>query len=379
MKGRILEWVLLALGFALVAILGIAREQRSEVEVSSFSTDDTGPNGYRAWYEVLRSEGLTVRRFEQPLGLLDPGIGTVVISSNEYDGRAGRVPTGFSRGEIARLVRFVRGGGRLVSLDTSYGDSDDAAFAIPKSKDLGHALLAARAIGANSFVAGVSRVELSATASFTKPKKPIVQLLQSGGKPLAIAYGLGKGQVIAVLAPDVASNRVLAREQNARFAYDLVAGNGPIAFDERIHGYSQQKGFWEALPPPTRAAFWVALVILLLWLVDANVRFAPTLPLDPPDERDSSAYVVSMAALLRRARAGRAAVARFADDAMRLARRRFGLGPNSDLAAISMRADRDDVRKRLAELQRIHAIERPDDAALLRAARLNAALRKDLT
>jgi hypothetical protein len=70
-----------------------------------------------------------------------------------------------------------------------------------------------------------------------------------------------------------------------------------------------------------------------------------------------------MAALMRRARASRAATAVFLADAVR--RTRAG--------------ERAGTRASVAELERLHGLPRPSDAALLRAAVIDFHLRKDLS
>ena len=130
--------------------------------------------------------------------------------------------------------------------------------------------------------------------------------------------------------------------------YEALAGKGLVAFDERPYGYDRTRSLWSVLPAPVHVAFWVAVLAVLLALIDANVRFAPAIARDPPADRDSSDYLRSMAALLRRGHAGRSSIERFA--------RAY---PNSpDLAELA-------------------AITRPSNAQVLRAAAFYAALRKD--
>jgi hypothetical protein len=126
------------------------------------------------------------------------------------------------------------------------------------------------------------------------------------------------------------TNEALNRHPaNAVAVYDAVAGRGAVAFDEQIHGYDRTRSLWSVLPAPVRAACWIALAALVLWLVDANVRFTPAVSVEPPADRDSSDYVISMARLLRRARAGAAAIARFAAAYPR----------DAELAALAAQAD----------------------------------------
>ncbi len=136
--------------------------------------------------------------------------------------------------------------------------------------------------------------------------------------------------------------------QRALAVYDAVAGKGLVAFDERPYGYDRTQSLWSVLPAPVHVAFFLSIVAVVLALVDANVRFAPAIPREPPADRDSSAYLRSMASLLRRARAGRSAIERFAR-----------------------------AYPRSTELAQLAAVTRPSDALVLRAATIYAALRKE--
>jgi hypothetical protein len=162
--------------------------------------------------------------------------------------------------------------------------------------------------------------------------------------------------------PGLGPSRQLHRFDGARFGnaalrdhperaltvYNAVAGKGLVAFDERPYGYDRTQSLWSVLPTPVHVAFFLAILAVVLALVDANVRFAPAIVREPPADRDSSDYLRSMASLLRRARAGRSAVERFA--------RAY---PKS------------------SELAQLAAVTRPSDALVLRAATIYAALRKD--
>lgn len=145
------------------------------------------------------------------------------------------------------------------------------------------------------------------------------------------------------------TNRALQKHpRSALDVYDAVAGKGLVAFDERPYGYDRTRSLWSVLPPAAHAAVWVALLAVVLALIDANVRFAPPIVREAPADRDSSFYLRSMAALLRRGRAGRTTIERFA--------RAY---PKS------------------RELGDLAGVTRPNDAQVLRAATLYAALRKE--
>jgi len=364
---RGVEIGLVVLGIALVTILAVARDRADQAVLpSTFSTYDTGANGYRALYELLLAHGVPISRNERELGLLDPQVTTLVESSVAPElatnGKLSAAP--LNGHDVAVLRRFLHDGGRLVVLDDDFGGEGDAGVGLPGSRKIAH-LSGATAVAGSGMLPGVVAVAGPIAALFPLAIPKATPLLAAGGSTVALAYPFGKGEVIAISAPALFGNANLAKADNARFAYDLLAGRGPVAFDERPHGYAVDRSFWDALPEPARWAFWIVCAIVGLALLGANVRFAPPIPLDPPDERDSSAYVRAMAGLLRRARSARAAIGAFADDAARRARRHPELSTETASA--------------LAELARLREIARPGDAQLIRAATLDARLRKDLS
>lgn len=166
------------------------------------------------------------------------------------------------------------------------------------------------------------------------------------------------------LEPQPYTNAGLLRHPaSAIRAYSVLSGRGMVAFDERVHGYARDRSFWAAIPTPVRAAVWIALAALALALIEANVRFVPAETLGPPSNRDSSSYIRSMAALLRRARARASLVEQLSADAARLALRR---SPSLQ------------TRDHLDELRAIAHNRTTNDAAVVRAARCYAAIRKEL-
>ncbi|MDQ2993012.1 MAG: hypothetical protein M3R30_09380, partial [Candidatus Eremiobacteraeota bacterium] len=294
------------------------------------------------------------------------GVKTLVESSIAPElGTGGKLPSvPLNAHDVAVLRRFLHDGGRLVVLDDDFGGEGDAEIGLPGSHKVEHRAGAIALAGANE-IPGVVSIAGSIPALFPLAIPKATPLLASDGATVALAYPFGKGEVVAISAPALFGNSNLAKADNARFAYDLLAGRGRIAFDERPHGYAVDKSLWDALPQPTRWAFWIVCAVVGLALIGANVRFAPPIPLDPPDERDSSAYVRAMASLLRRAHSARAAIGTFYEDGQRRARRHPDLPPESASA--------------IDELARLHNISRPGDAVLIRAATIDARLRKDLT
>lgn len=377
MRRLSLETIVGVLGLGLLVALAFARQSaQNQTPPSTYSTYDVGRNGYRALYEVLLREGVPVRRFERTIGLLDKSVKTLVLASWQTEVNAGMQGVDLESGDVLRLKRFVQGGGRLVVLWESFGDSGDTELGIPKTRDV--STHQASAMLPSGLTTGVRNIAAPMPAAFGFALPKVTPLLANSSGIVAVEFPLGKGEIIAIAGPALFSNAWLGNANNARFAYNVLGTHGLVAFDERVHGYAEDKSFWDALPQQVHVAIFVVLAIIVLGLVGANIRFAPPLNLEPPDERDSSAYLSSMGALLRRARAARHAVATFADDALRRARRRYGLPANSDAAAIAMRAETDRARREIVELDQLRTVQRPSEAVVVRAAAINARLRKDL-
>lgn len=347
--------VLLGLGLAGLVGLAMLRIGDSGVNASYYSTYDSGRNGYRALYDVLRHEGLPVTRFERVIGLLDPRTKTLVLSSNSLESGAIAAVSDMSVADAARLRTFVERGGRLVLLGGRAYPSLRKALNIPLLSSTASKSLAVP--GAQVFApvvhvamnAGVASVYAPASMLFSFAVAPdALPVLANRRGIFAFEVQRGKGRVIEVAAPNVWSNAYLARRDNARFAYSVLAGSGPIAFDERVHGYALDKSFWAALPTNVHIAVYIVIALVLLWLIEANFFALPDRQREVVDERDSGAYLDAMASLLRRARAGAAVIARFADE-------------RSDLAA----------------LQQLRGLSRPNDAEVLHAAQLFLSLRKE--
>ncbi len=352
----------LVAGLTVVVALTLARPVA--MPPSTYSSYDTGPDGYRAIYEVMRREGVRVDRFEGEVGTLRATRATLVVSPSDVEGEQSRASSWIDPGDGARLARFVRAGGRLVALGDVLQFAG-SALALPPVASISPAAFAVRA-AKGPFSDGVRRVEAPFATAFSHLRRGVERVLTVRGAPVAVAYRLGRGSVGAITAAGVFSNASLARAQNARFAYDTLSGSGPLLFDERLHGYASGDSMWGVLPNSVHAALWTALGVLVLAVAGGLARSAPPMALEPPRLRDSSAYVASMAALLQRARAGSAAIDRFARDAMR----RAGARP--------VRARDANVRRDLEALAELNRRPAVDDARVLEAARLNARLRKEL-
>ncbi|MBV8198798.1 MAG: DUF4350 domain-containing protein [Candidatus Eremiobacteraeota bacterium] len=291
-----LDLVIVIAGVAIIALIALAGAGEQEKTPSVFSTYDTGPNGYRALYEVLRSAGITATRFERPLDLLAPSVHTLIITGYEDDPSA----KGLDEHDAAWLRRFVEKGGRLVAIDTEFAGRDDV------TPDAGTTLHNgggdAIALARNAYTVGVRRVSGNIEWSFPFKEPRGVPLLANRQGMVATSYRVGRGEVVAITAPALFSNAHLRDADNLRFAYNVIAGSGAAAFDEYAHGYTETPSLWGVLPRAVRAAVWIAVAIALVAVIGANVPFAPPYLSAREDERDSSDYITAVAELLRRSR-----------------------------------------------------------------------------
>jgi hypothetical protein len=293
------DLVILAIAAALFLLVGYERGVILEHRKPSvFSTYDTGPNGYRALFEVLRAAGVPVRRFEAPLGTLDPSIRTLVVTSYEFEDFSIAHP--LNERDAAVLKEFVKAGGRLVAIDSQFAGASDAAPAVGSTVPaFGRDAIA---LTRNAFTAGVERVSGPIGSVFPFVEKQGVPLLANRAGMVAVWYRFGRGEVIAVTSPALFGNGNVRNPDNLRFAYNAIANHGVAAFDEYVHGYSIVPTTWGVLPTAVRAAAWIVLAIAAIALIGANVPFAP--PFLPPssDERTSSDFIAAIAELMRRSR-----------------------------------------------------------------------------
>ncbi|MGA9944987.1 MAG: DUF4350 domain-containing protein [Candidatus Cybelea sp.] len=282
----------------LLVLLGY---ERSTIEQSRnpsiYSTYDTGPNGYRALYEVLRSAGVPVQRFEAPLPTLDAEPRTLVITGYENDPSAKPL----DEHDTEFLRRFVSSGGRLVAIDAEFAGPQDVTPGVGTTLQT-HGGSDAIALARNAYTAGVARAggPIDWTFPFKDPHG--IPLLANKQGMVAVWYRFGRGEVIAITAPALFGNARLRDADNLRFAYNAIAGHGPVAFDEYVHGYNSSLTMWAVLPAPVHAAVWIVVGLAAVVLIGANVPFAPPYLPGSRNERDSSGYITAIAELMRRSR-----------------------------------------------------------------------------
>jgi hypothetical protein len=351
---RIRGDLLVLIGAVIVTAL-VALSSPQQEPQSTYSSYDTGRNGYRALYEILRSEGVRTGRFEAQLGTLHRSSVTMIVSDNA----AGHIVMPGS--DVQRLASIVRSGAHLVVT----GQMLDSAKALQLPDTVSMPKASTAVALPSLFTKNVSNVAGSFSSAFAS-RRGVRALLLANRRAVAIEYPLGRGRVIAIGAPDVFSNAVLARDRNAWFAWNVLTGTRGVLFYERLHGYASGSSIWSVMPSGARDAVWICVAIVLLAVVGNAFRSAPPVALAPRRPRDSSAYITAMASLLRRAHAGGNAIERFSRDAARLVRRRPSLSA------------RPEIREWLERLDALASASRPSDADVLAAARHYVSLQREL-
>ncbi len=307
----------------LVVLLAL-RTSLSDGRVSVPSTYDTGAHGYAALYALLAREGVPVQRFELPPAQLFAHRGTLVIAGEEALLQAAP-----SRERMQALESWVRGGGTLVLLGSSPRKANGT---------LGLPPLTAVNAELSSGSCGLQPRNIVAAGTFTHGApggctRTHATLLAVGRHAVALQYARGSGTVIFATTSTIFQNAYLSERDNAAFAYELFAGRGAVAFDERIYGHIAGRTFWQVLPLGMRFAVVIACVAVVAGIAGANLPFAPARAADEPEERDSSHYIASVARMLERGGTSREMIRRLCAHAFTVLEPRARADANAQRAA----------------------------------------------
>ena len=227
---------------------------------STFFTDSSGA---RALFLVLRQFLPATEQWRRPIDFL-PLPGTQEAASTLIV--AGPAQP-LSNAEAKHLDRWLSAGGQLVLL-TANGwplrhrstANDDLDREPASEKPGGNETLLSRytpslrwskADGFNTGRAAGSSIpeggiSLRWRRSFLKTEGVKVIAAVSDA-PVAVEIPVGRGRIVAIADPAMASNSALRRSDNAVWLVNLAAGwgSGKILFDEYHHGFGQKRGTLE--------------------------------------------------------------------------------------------------------------------------------------
>lgn len=138
---------------------------------------------------------------------------------------------------------------------------------------------------------------------------PVVHMQdgREGEGALVVDYAYGRGRIVVLSDPYVASNAGLNRADNLFLAVNVVTGGlrGRVAFDEFHQGFgeTQNQLFAYLRGTPVLWMFGQGALVALALVWTRGRRFARSLPEPHPDRRSKLEFVSSMAELQQRARA----------------------------------------------------------------------------
>lgn len=288
------------------------------------SVSSTAGDGLAAYAELLTSAGheVDVRAGDGGLDALG-GDDTLIV--------ADAAPDAIDAPDVEALAAFVARGGRLIVMGESPVLQAVVGRGLRWESNAGGS---ARPAAAVAEVRGVQRVRSPGPGSWTRagPALPVLIGIKSDAV-IAAVFAAGRGRVVLVASASVFHNENLADADNAAFA--LNAAGGPerrvvfyeASFAEGERGLAALPGRWKTALVALGAA-----VVVGLW--SAGRRFGPpeAAARDLPPPRRG--YVDALAATLAKTNDADAALAPLRAAAIERLRRRAGLGPNVDAAAL---------------------------------------------
>ncbi|HEY4440499.1 MAG TPA: DUF4350 domain-containing protein [Candidatus Elarobacter sp.] len=350
-----------AAAVALIAIVAVLTAKPAEApKYATHDSTDFSFGGYRAWYELLRREGVRVARFSRHHDTLpDARIDTLVMSFPEPPG-----PSYWDQSERDAVQLWIRGGGRLIDVGLTPSTG--------RHEDLSHeSVLAKEVTPSNGPLSGpwvslISRLYRRGPYRIVPQKGHRVDvLLRDRAGVLVARYRVGAGDVVTIASGALFENRALESGDAARLAV-LAAQprhtGGVVAFDEAIRGDLQVKPWTSALDVPERVGLAVLAFAGLLWLAYGAFGLGPRVRLRAPREPTSREFLDAIAALYRRARAREHARDALVAEARRNLERLPRTAPNLALGAQVTAAAEEPV---------------PDDATLVSVARLARTAREE--
>ncbi|MGC4113992.1 MAG: DUF4350 domain-containing protein [Myxococcales bacterium] len=300
---------ILLFGVAVIWLFGDAGKRGTFAD--PYSTYRSAPDGARALFLTAQRLGLPVSRRHMDLADLDVATtGAIAMLGVER----------LEEAELEKLDKFLSAGGRLLLVagpeDKKKGlfsellHSErpllahfDLKLAECDSPEIERQLEVATP---SRFTRGVeaptARVAGYLSREDGKPMLPLVTDPHAEGRAVAVAFSVGDGRVVALSAPDLASNRALGRSDNARLWASLIealAAGAPFEFDEYHHGFTGERSI--SGYAAQHGLHWALLQLLLaLWVwVAAQRRFGRARKADQDERVAGADYLWAMARIYR--------------------------------------------------------------------------------
>lgn len=325
--GRVRTWAPVVAAAAAIVVVALVAGPGRRPGGAPLDPHGTGPLGAKALVETLRALGAQVSVTARP----PEGPGTALVLGD-----------GLSEQGRARLLAWVRSGGRLV-----VADQGSPLNPFPLRSAVGGG---ARTLDRRCDLPALREVHrvraepvwvLGATAG-------AVGCFPVGGGHWMVARPEGAGVIVVLGGPGAFVNRALGHEDNAALASALLAPRAGTRVTVVVPppGGTGRRGLWELMAPSVKAALaqlGAAAVVAALW---RGRRLGRPVIEDVPVAIDASETVAALGRLLHRAGAtGRAAALLRADlhrevgDSPEHAALLAGSPPEDDAALVALARD----------------------------------------
>ncbi len=284
-------WIALALLVAAI-VFGSLRSSGDSSRPPGRQAGDESGQGFAAWAELLRRDGLQVDELQHPIsaGSVDPDTTLVALDIG--------TPTD---DDVAALRSFVADGGYLITGGaTSAGairriTGIDPRLGSPAGAPVAPVLPVAE-------TAGVRTVDPAGGLLFSDPAGGLPALANNEGTAMVVAAPGEKGTAVVLSTSDPLANGSITLADNAQLAIDLgrASGGRPVLFLQSLARASGSSKGFDALPQGWGVAF-LGLILAGLTFIASRLRRLGPPDGDPrPAARPRSDYVDAVARILAR-------------------------------------------------------------------------------
>lgn len=316
------KWVIFLIVTVLVLLTILTPPSRSLI--TDGSTYNRNPNGYGAWYAYMQSQGMEIKRWQDPI-------------TKKYWPKTTAITLIRIKPDLAPLnadeEAWLDQGNHLVILGTE-AEVTAAPFTTTLPTPVGDVKIQTR----RRLKLGEYK-PLNERLAFVSGNR--LELEDTFGKILA-----NKGKLIVATTPYLAANAYQNESGNFKFLAELIAGlETPIYVDEYIHGYRNkntddnapnQTWYSYLSKTPLFVAMVQTLVVLLVFLWGENYRFGVIVNPKPEAINNSKAYIEALATVLQKAESYEFVYTTIAKDYERQLLKKLGLsmGDRPNLMAI---------------------------------------------
>ncbi|MGJ5815962.1 DUF4350 domain-containing protein [Paludibaculum fermentans] len=291
------------LAFLSVVAMSFLEQPESEGRGALPSTYSTLPGGAQAAYLLLQDLGHRVERREEPLERLQPpGEGSVLILAEPTES-----PTAADR---AALARFLQTGGRV--LFCGHGAEGFLPGAPNTRQDWSMAPRSFPSAWTGRYTRQAPNIELERRAKLEAKDKPVAILYGTPQAPVAVAWRVGRGEIVWWASATPLTNDGLLKASNLRVFLNAVStsdegGRPRIYWDEHFHG--QHGSLWSYIErSPARWVLWQCALAAFIALLAFSRRSGPIVQPAVESRLSPLEFVDTLGALYERAGAASLAV-----------------------------------------------------------------------